>query len=112
MTVANVHRNLETVATVATVATPFRSGALQRCHLIKEVATGGNTNTLLNIGDAISTTYRLYQLPQINRWQRTGSKFDSWRPLIPELLPPLPLLPRFLKSQQHLDLGHLAEVAR
>lgn len=110
--IARVHRNLESVATVATVATALLGGPISRCHLIKEVATGGNTNSFLNISATTFLTYWLSLLPQKSGWQQNGNKKHVWRPRFTGLLPPLPLLPHFLNSQEHVYVSNPGEVAQ
>jgi hypothetical protein len=65
-----LHRNLKTLATVATPATALRGGAFSCCHLIKKVATGGNTNSILNIRACHYCSLWLSLLPVINHWQQ------------------------------------------
>ncbi len=97
-----IHRNLKSLATVATPATALHGGAFSCCRLVKEVATGGNTNPFLNIS---ATTYRalwLLLLPVKKHRQRFGNILHLWRPRNPGLLPLLPLLPVFLKPEEHV----------
>jgi len=110
--IARVHRNLESVATVATVATALLGGPLSRCHPIKKVATGGNTHVSVNIRDREKPHIWLSPLPQKTEWQRNGNIGRGCSPLFTGLLPPLPLLPRFLNSQEHLSGSNPGEVAQ
>ena len=110
--IAQVHWNLDLVATVATVATALLGRALSRCHPIKEVATGGNTHVSFNIRDRSKPHIWLSLLPQKTEWQRNGNIGHGWRPRFTGLLPPLPLLPRFLNSQEHLYVSNPSEVAQ
>jgi hypothetical protein len=73
---AQFHSNLESVATVATVATALRGGPFSRCHPIKEVATGGNTNTFLNIRACRLPFIWLSLLPLKMKWQQIGNIFS------------------------------------
>ncbi|WP_141124102.1 hypothetical protein [Pseudomonas marincola] len=75
-----LHRNLKLVATVATVATASNHGAYSRCHLIKEVATGGNTNTLLNIRACHVPFIWLSLLPLKMKWQQIGIILNPCKP--------------------------------
>ena len=109
--IARVHRNLESVATVATVATALLGGPLSRCHPIKKVATSGNTHSLFNIKARYFPLIWLSLLPQKTEWQRDGNKKHGWRPRFTWMLPPVPLLPRFLTSQQHVYVSNPGEVA-
>ena len=102
--IARVHRNLESVATVATVATVLLGGPLSRCHSIKKVATSGNTHVSFNIRELVVQYFWLSRLPQKTEWQQNGNIGNGWRPRFTGLLPPLPLLPRFLNSQQHVPV--------
>ena len=102
--IAQVHRNLESLATVATPATALRTVAFSRCHPIKRVATTGNAHLIFNIRDPHFPFIWLSLLPVKNRWQQFGSIRNAWRPRFTGLLPPLPLLPRFLNSQQHVPV--------
>lgn len=98
---AQVHRNLESLATVATPATALWDVAYSRCHPIKKVATTGNAHLIFNIRDRFSLFIWLSLLPVENRWQQFGSIGNAWRPRFTGLLPLLPLLPVFLNSQEH-----------
>lgn len=109
--IARVHRNLELVATVATVATALLGGPLSRCHPIKKVAAGGNTHVSFNIRDCNKPHIWLSPLPQKTEWQRNGNTGHGWRPRFTGLLPPLPLLPRFLNPQEHVYVSNSGEVA-
>ena len=100
--IAQVHRNLESVATVATVATALWNVACSRCQPIKKVATTGNTHLIFNIRDFDYCLFWLSLLPQKTEWQPNGSIGNGWRPRFTGLLPLLPLLPVFLKSQKHV----------
>lgn len=108
--IARVHRNLELVATVATVATALLSGPLSRCHPIKKVATTGNAHLIFNIRAPHFPFIWLSLLPVKKRWQQFGGIGNAWRPRFTGLLPLLPLLPVFLKSQEHWITGNKAEV--
>ena len=108
--IARVHRNLESVATVATVATALLGGRLSRCHLIKKVATSGNTHVSFNIRDLTNCRFWLSLLPQKTEWQQNGNIDNGWRPRFTGPLPPLPLLPRFLNSQQHVYVSNPGRV--
>ncbi|WP_157214392.1 hypothetical protein [Pseudomonas sp. GM21] len=104
--IARVHRNLELVATVATVATALLGGPLSRCHPIKKVATSGNTHISFNIRARNKSHIWLSPLPQKTEWQRNSNIGHGWRPRFTGLLPPLPLLPHFLNSQQHVYVSN------
>ena len=108
--IAQVHRNLESLATVATPATALWGVAYSRCHPIKKVATGGNTHVSVNIRDRDKPHIWLSPLPQKTEWQRNGNIGRGCSPLFTGLLPPLPLLPRFLNSQEHLYMSNPGEV--
>ena len=97
-----LHRNLKSLATVATTATTLRSGPFSRCHLIKEVATGGNTNSFLNISPLHISLFWLLLLPVKKLWQQNSCIGKGWRPRNTGLLPLLPLLPVFLKLEEHV----------
>lgn len=99
--IARVHRNLESLATVATPATALRNLAYSCCHPIKKVATTGNTHLIFNIRDRLNPSAWLSLLPVKIRWQQFGSIGNTWRPRLTGLLPLLPLLPVFLKPQKH-----------
>lgn len=107
---AQVHRNLESLATVATPATVLWGVAYSRCHPIKKVATTGNAHLIFNIRDPHFPFIWLSLLPVKNRWQQFGSIGNAWRPRFTGLLPLLPLLPVFLKSQEHWITSDQAEV--
>lgn len=97
-----LRRNLKPLATVATVATPataLRGGVLRRCHLIKEVATGGNTNPLLNISRLYLPLRGASLLPVKNQRQQNLVCDYAGKPRNPVLLP---LLPVFLKPDVHV----------
>ena len=100
--VNQLHRNLKSLATLATVATALLGGPFRRCHLIKEVATGGNTNSFLNIRQRCSPLPWLLLLPVKNHWQQNTDFGNGWKPRITGLLPLLPLLPVFLKLEKHV----------
>jgi len=108
--IAQVHRNLESLATVATPATALCGAAYSRCHPIKKVATTGNAHLIFNIRDPYFPFIWLSLLPIRNRWQQFGSNTNVWRPRFTGLLPLLPLLPVFLKSQEHWINSDEAEV--
>ncbi|WP_324833310.1 hypothetical protein [Pseudomonas saxonica] len=108
--IAQVHRNLESLATVATPATALCGVAYSRCHSIKKVATTGNAHLTFNIRTPHFPFIWLSLLPVENRWQQFGSIGNAWRPRFTGLLPLLPLLPVFLKSQEHWITGNHAEV--
>ncbi|NNB71523.1 hypothetical protein [Pseudomonas fluorescens] len=107
---AQVHRNLESLATVATPATALCGVAYSRCHPIKKVATTGNAHLIFNIRAPHFPFIWLSLLPVKNRWQQFGIIGNAWRPRFTGLLPLLPLLPVFLKSQEHWITGNQAEV--
>ncbi|MGY2228466.1 hypothetical protein HX780_07800 [Pseudomonas tolaasii] len=107
---AQVHRNLESLATVATPATALCGVAYSRCHPIKKVATTGNAHLIFNIRAPHFPFIWLSLLPVKNRWQQFGSIGNACRPRFTGLLPLLPLLPVFLKSQEHWITGNPAEV--
>jgi len=108
--IARVHRNLESLATVATPATALWDVAYSRCHPIKKVATTGNAQLTFNIREQLNPSAWLSLLPVQNRWQQFGSIGNTWRPRFTGLLPLLPLLPVFLKSQEHWIASDQAEV--
>ena len=108
--IAQVHRNLESLATVATPATALWGVAYSRCHPIKKVATTGNTHLIFNIRAPHFPFIWLSLLPVENRWQQFGSIGNAWRPRFTGLLPLLPLLPVFLKSQEHWITSDQPEV--
>lgn len=108
--IAQVHRNLESLATVATPATALWGVAYSRCHPVKKVATTGNAHLIFNIRDPHSPFIWLSLLPVKNWWQQFGSIGNAWRPRFTGLLPLLPLLPVFLKSQEHWINSDQAEV--
>ena len=108
--IAQVHRNLESLATVATPATALCGVAYSRCHPIKKVAKSGNTHISFNIRGRSNCHFWLSLLPIRNRWQQFGSNTNVWRPRFTGLLPLLPLLPVFLKSQEHWINSDQAEV--
>ncbi|MEA1607651.1 hypothetical protein [Pseudomonas spirodelae] len=97
-----LRRNLKPLATVATPATALRGGVLRRCHLIKEVATGGNTNPLLNISRLYLPLRGASLLPVKNQRQQNLVGDYAGKPRNPVLLPLLPLLPVFLKSDAQM----------
>ena len=74
-----LHRNLKSLATVATPATALRGGAYSRCHLIKEVATGGNTNSILNIRHCHYCALWLSLLPVKKHWQQKRGFGNAWK---------------------------------
>lgn len=108
--IAQVHRNLESLATVATPATALCGVAYSRCHPIKKVATTGNAHLIFNIRAPHFPFIWLSLLPVKNRWQQFGSIGNAWRSWFTGLLPLLPLLPVFLKSQEHWNTSDQAEV--
>lgn len=108
--IARVHRNLESLATVATPATAMWGVAYSRCHPIKKVATTGNTHLIFNIREPLSPFIWLSLLPVKNLWQQFGSICNAWKPRFRGLLPLLPLLPVFLKSQEHWISSDQTEV--
>lgn len=97
-----IHGNLESLATVATPATALQGGAFSRCRLVKEVATGGNTNPFLNISATAYRAFWLLLLPVKKHRQRFGSILHLCKPRSRALLPLLPLLPVFLKLERHV----------
>lgn len=107
--IAQVHRNLESLATVATPATALCGVAYSRCHPIKKVATTGNAHLIFNIREPHFPFVWLSPLPVKNRWQQFGSIGNAWRPRFTGLLPLLPLLPVILKSQEHWNTSDQAE---
>lgn len=109
---ARVHRNLESLATVATPATAFWDVACSRCHPIKKVATTGNTHLIFNIRKRLSPSVWISLLPVKIRWQRFGSIGNTCRPGFTGPLPLLPLLPLFLKSQEQWIRSNPGEVAQ
>lgn len=110
--IARVHRNLESLATVATPATALWDVTCSRCHPIKEVATTGNTHISFNIRDCLTPSIWLSLLPVKIRWQQNGSIGNGWRPRNTGLLPLLPLLPVFLNSQQHVYTSNPGKVTQ
>ncbi|SDT97900.1 hypothetical protein SAMN05216296_1028 [Pseudomonas pohangensis] len=100
--VNQLHRNLKSLATVATTTTGLRNGAYSRCRLIKEVATGGNTNSFLNIGCLHRPLFWLLLLPVKKQRQQNMGIGSAWKARNPWLLPLLPLLPVFLKLEEHV----------
>lgn len=109
--IAQVHRNLESLAAVATVATALWDVACSRCHPIKKVATTGNAHLIFNIRDRLNPSVCLSLLPVKIWWQQFGSIGNTWRPRFTGLLPLLPLLPVFLKSQEYWITSNQAEGA-
>jgi len=110
--IARVHRNLESLATVATPATALRGGACSRCHPIKKVATTGNAHLIFNIRERLSPSAWVSLLPVKIRWQRFESISNVWSPRFTGLLPLLPLLPVFLRSQEHWTTSEQGEVSQ
>lgn len=106
-----VHRNLESLATVATMATALLDVACSRCHPIKKVATTGNTHPRFNISARSYCDIWLSLLPVKNQWQQNCRADNGWRPRIPELLPLLPLLPVFFESQKYWITSNQGEVS-
>lgn len=109
---ARVHRNLKSLATVATPATALWDVACSRCHPIKKVATTGNTHISFNIRGRLPPFILLSLLPVKNRWQQFGIISHAWRPRFTGLLPVLPLLPVFLESQEHWITSNPGKVAQ
>ncbi|MBX8626009.1 hypothetical protein K4754_28535 [Pseudomonas glycinae] len=109
--IAQVHRNLESLATVATPATGLWDAACGRCHPIKKVATTGNTHLIFNTRGWFAPSVWLSLLPVKIRWQQFGSIGNTWSPRFTGLLPLLPLLPVFLKSQEHWITSNQGEGA-
>lgn len=109
--IAQVHRNLESLATMATPATTLWDEACSRFHPIKRVATTGNTHLIFNIRDSFAPLVWLSQLPVKIWWQQFGSIGNTWSPRFTGLLPLLPLLPVFLKSQEHWITSNQGEGA-
>ncbi|MFJ3368946.1 hypothetical protein [Pseudomonas sp. NPDC086251] len=109
---ARVHRNLESLATVATPATALWDVACSRCHPIKKVATTGNTHIRFNIRGWLHPSTWLSPLPVKKRWQQFGSIGNAWKPRFTGPLPLLPLLPLFLKSQEQWIRSNPGEVAQ
>lgn len=110
--IAQMHRNLKSLATVATPATTRQAGAYSRCQSLKKVATSGNTHTFLHISGRHFQTFWLSLLPLKKHWQQNTGIGNVWRPRLPGLLPLLPLLPVFLKTVEHVISGKSAEVAQ
>lgn len=108
--IAQVHRNLESLATVATPATALCGVAYSRCHRIKKVATTGNAHLIFNIRAPYFPFIWLSLLPVKNRWQQFDSIGNAWKPRFTRLLPLLPLLPVFLRSQEHRISSDRVEV--
>lgn len=100
--IAQVHRNLESLATMAAPATALWDVACSSCQPIKKAATTGNTHISFNIRAQFYYDLWLSLLPVKNRWQQNYRIGNGWRPLNTGLLPLLPLLPLFLESQQHV----------
>lgn len=111
ISIAQIHRNLESLATVATPATAQWDVACSRCHPIKRVATTGNTHLIYNIRDRFATSVWLSLLPVKIWWQQFGSIGNTCSPPFTGLLPLLPLLPVFLKPQEHWITNNQGEVA-
>lgn len=111
ISIAQIHRNLESLATVATPATALWDVACSRCHPIKRVATTGNTHLIFNIRDRLTPSAWLSLLPVKIRWQQFGSIGNTWNPRFTGLLPLLPLLPVFLKPQEHWITSNQGEAA-
>ncbi|WP_155292764.1 hypothetical protein [Pseudomonas fluorescens] len=109
---AQVHRNLESLATLATPATALWDVAFSRCHPIKKVATTGNTHISFNIRGWLEASILLSPLPVKRRWQQFGGVGNAWKPRFTGSLPLLPLLPLFLKSQEHWIMSNSGEVAQ
>lgn len=99
------------MATVATPATALWDVAYSRCHPIKKVATTGNAHLIVNIKDRLNPSVWLSLLPVKIRWQQFGSIGNTWRPRFTGSLPLLPLLPVFLKSQEHWITSNQGEGA-
>ncbi|WP_144399818.1 hypothetical protein [Pseudomonas avellanae] len=108
--IAQVHRNLESLATVATPATALWDVACSCCHPIKKVATTGNAHIIFNIRDRLLPPIWLLLLPVKKQWQRFGSIGNAWKPRPTGLLPLLPVLPVFLRSQEHWIYSDQSEV--
>lgn len=109
---SQVHRNLESLATLATPATALRDVAFSRCHPIKKVATTGNTHISFNIRGWLKPSIWLSPLPVKKQWQQFGSVGNAWKPRFTGSLPLLPLLPVFLKSQEHWIRSNSGEVVQ
>ena len=109
---ARVHRNLESVATLATLATALLGMACRGCHPIKKVATTGNTHLRFNIRALSDCNFWLSLLPQKNVRQQNGTFGNGWSPRIPGMLPLLPLLPVFFEPQEHVYVSNPDRVAQ
>ena len=96
---ARVHRNLESVATLATLTTALWDVVCSRCHLIKKVATPGNRHLSFTIRARANRVFWSSLLPVKIRWQQKNRIGNGWSPRIPALLP---LLPVFFESQKHV----------
>lgn len=92
----------KTVGTVGTVGTANNHAAFSRSHRIKEVGTGGNTNTLLNIRARRLYAFWLSLFPPFSRWEQIGNSFHLWKPRSRALFPLFPLFPPFLKLEEHV----------
>ena len=109
--IAQIHRNLKSVGTVGTVGTASNYGACRRSHPIKEVGTGGNTHTFLNIRANRKPSFWLSLFPQKKAWEQKTHFHISWRPRHSWLFTPFPLFPHFLESVEHLSCGESIGVA-
>lgn len=92
----------KSVGTVGTVGTASNHAACSRSHLIKEVGTGGNTNTFLSIRERDFYAFWLSLFPPFWRWEQIGNKLHLWKARVRALFPPFPLFPPFLKLEQHV----------
>lgn len=110
--IAQTHRNPESLATMATPATALWVGVYSRCRPIKKVATTGNTHIRFNIRERLHPRVWLSLLPVKIRRQQFGSIGNAWEPLFTGLLPLLPVLPVFLKSQEHVYVSNSGEAAQ
>lgn len=94
-----IHRNLASVATLATLATAVWDVVCSRCHLIKKVATTGNTHLSFTIRVRANRVFWSSLLPVKLRGQQNNRVGNGWSPRIPGLLPLLPVLPVFLNHR-------------
>lgn len=108
---ARVHRNLESLATVATPATALWDVAYSRCRPIKKVPTTGNKHISFNLRERFNQPVWLSLLPVKIRWQQNFQLGNGWRLRISGVLPLLPLLPVFLKSHEHVYVSNSGEVS-
>jgi hypothetical protein len=74
-----LHRNLKSLATVATPATAMRGGAFSRCRLVKEVATTGNTPLFIYQRARHLPSIWLSLLPVKKHWQQKRGFGNAWK---------------------------------